>query len=139
MQPAALAALKILVIEDQSAIRAMVTRYLRSFGCQAIFEAEDGETALPLLAAERPDLVICDVAMKPVDGFELVARMRRLPEVSATPVIFLTGQGRAEAVRKAIALDADAYLVKPVPPAVLRERIEKVVARARRTVPDPPS
>jgi two-component system chemotaxis response regulator CheY len=136
MQPSAFAALKILLIEDQSFIRAMVTRQLQSFGCQTIFEAEDGDGAMPLLA-ERPDLIICDIAMKPTDGFEFVGRMRRLPEVSATPVIFLTAQGRAEAVRKAIALDAVAYLVKPVLPSMLREKIEKVLARAQRAAPGP--
>jgi two-component system chemotaxis response regulator CheY len=130
------AVLKILVVEDEACTRTMIVRLLRGFGCTAVAEAADGAAALQALD-QRPDLIICDIAIKPGDGFALLADIRRHPGASSTPVIFLAAHNNAETVRKAIAFAVDGFLVKPVQPGLLRERIEAALRRTHRADPAP--
>jgi signal transduction histidine kinase/FixJ family two-component response regulator len=77
----------ILIVEDRLLDRKVLTAVLRSGG-HAIVEASDGREALDMLARMRPDLVISDILLPTVDGYEFVLRMREIPELAATPVIF---------------------------------------------------
>src|SRR5580693_8513142 len=79
----------ILIAEDRAVDRRFLATLLRYHG-HAILEASDGGEALALVQSQRPHLVISDVLMPTMDGFEFVRQMRAIPAVAATPVIFYT-------------------------------------------------
>lgn len=126
-----LGALKILVIDDQEFVRTIVKKMLQQVGVGAVVEAHDGNSGLEAAEQERPDVVICDVQMRPMDGFGFVKMLRGLPFGADLPVIMLTAHSDAATVSRARELNVDAFLAKPVLPPALREKIVKVVADAR--------
>ncbi|HSP10243.1 MAG TPA: response regulator [Candidatus Dormibacteraeota bacterium] len=118
----------ILVVDDDEAIRKVVGRALTSAGCGVVYAA-DGEEALSRLGEALPDLVISDVTMPRMDGFELVKRIRSQAATKALPVILLTGRGDTEDLVAGMGLGADDYLVKPF---ALRELVARVRAKIER-------
>src|SRR5947209_16140539 len=85
----------ILVVDDEAMLRKVVGRALTAAGCTVTYAA-DGEEALALLTKASPDLVISDVTMPRVDGFELLRRLRSQTTTKALPVILFTGRGDTE-------------------------------------------
>lgn len=126
-----LASLKILVIDDQEFVRTIVKKMLGQLGVGTVLEAQDGTSGLEVAKAELPDLVICDIQMRPVDGFGFVRSLRNAPDVAATPVIMLTAHTDAATVARAKELDINAFLAKPVLPPALKDKIELVMGAAR--------
>src|SRR6266699_2858560 len=118
----------ILVVDDEAMLRKVVGRALMAAGCTVTYAA-DGEEALAKLAEARPDLVISDVTMPRVDGFELLRRVRSQAATKALPVILLTGRGDTEDIVAGMGLGADDYLVKPF---ALRELMARVRAKIER-------
>ncbi|MGH8904958.1 MAG: response regulator transcription factor [Egibacteraceae bacterium] len=118
---------RILVVEDDPTVAEVVARYLERDGCR-IEVVTDGRVALARLEAAPPDLVILDVMLPGLDGFEVC---RRLREHSRIPVIMLTA--RAEAVERinGLELGADDYVVKPFSPRELAARVKAVLRRAQ--------
>lgn len=98
---------KILVIEDDDLIRETVLELLESRGFEAV-GAENGQVGIDL-AAQIPDLILSDVMMPELDGFEVFAVLRSHPATASIPFIFMTGSE----MEKAIELKADGYLKKP--------------------------
>jgi DNA-binding response OmpR family regulator/cellulose synthase/poly-beta-1,6-N-acetylglucosamine synthase-like glycosyltransferase len=129
----------ILVVDDEVALRKVVGRALSAAGCTVTYAA-DGEEALALLTGTPPDLVISDVTMPRVDGFELLRRIRAQATTKALPVILLTGRGDTEDIVAGMGLGADDYLVKPFALrellARVRAKIERPPAPAARVVPE---
>lgn len=125
------AALKVLVIDDQEFVRTIVKKMLQQIGIGAVVEAHDGNSGLEVAEQEKPDVVICDVQMRPMDGFGFVKMLRALPFGQTMPVIMLTAHTDAATVARAKELKVDAYLAKPVLPPALKDKIAKVVADAR--------
>ncbi len=93
--------LKILVIDDQEFVRTIVKKMLQQMGVGAVVEAHDGNSGLNAAAGESPDLVICDIQMRPVDGFGFVRSMREQPYGKTMPVIMLTAHSDAATVSRA--------------------------------------
>lgn len=122
-------ALRIVVIEDESFTRNLILRGLRQLGVTKIHEATDGGEGLKVVATVRPNLVLCDIHMEPVDGLGFLENLRRLPiaAIAATPVVFLTGDSEQRTVLAARQLQVNGYLVKPVSVAQLQKRIEAVL------------
>ncbi|MDQ6721230.1 MAG: response regulator, partial [Candidatus Dormibacteraeota bacterium] len=118
----------ILVVDDEPMIRKVVGRGLTAAGCTVVYAA-DGEEALARLSEALPDLVISDVTMPRMDGFELVKRIRAQAATRAVPVILLTGRGDTEDLVAGMGLGADDYLVKPF---ALRELLARVRAKIER-------
>ncbi len=118
----------ILVVDDEEAIRKVVGRALTAAGCTVVYAA-NGEEALARLGEALPDLVISDVTMPRMDGFELVKRIRSQAATKALPVILLTGRGDTEDLVAGMGLGADDYLVKPF---ALRELVARVRAKIER-------
>ncbi len=125
---------RVLVVDDDSTVREVVLSYLRAEQYD-VAEAADGETALTLVARERPDLVVLDVMLPGLDGLEVCRRLRKEGDL---PVIMLTALG-AEADRVVgLELGADDYLTKPFSPRELVLRVGSVLRRAGETAsPDP--
>lgn len=124
-----LASLKILVIDDQEFVRTIVKKMLVQLGIGTVLEAQDGNSGIEAVTREAPDLVICDIQMRPVDGFGFVKQLRATPAVSHTPVIMLTAHTDATTVARAKELDIGAFLAKPVLPPALKDKILKVLSR----------
>ncbi len=120
--------LKVLLVEDESYTRQLVSGLLRQLGIRAIAEAADGKAGLLEILRTRPDIVFCDIHMTPISGLELLKQLRavKIPDLAATPVIMLTADAGNEAVLGAKTLMANGYLVKPVSLNALKTRIEAV-------------
>ena len=112
--------LKILIVDDDPAIAEMITYNLNLEGFQTIV-AYDGQEGIRKFYAERPDLVVLDITMPKIDGFEVCRRIREMAE---TPIIMLTAQGREESVVHGLDVGADVYVVKPF-------KIKEFMARVR--------
>jgi len=122
--------LRILLVEDEAYTRQLVRQLLHQLGVRSIIEAADGKEGLLELLRTRPDLVLCDVHMKPIDGLEFLRQLRavRILSIAATPVVMLTADGSKDIVLFARDHAVNGYLVKPVAPKALKARIDAVVA-----------
>jgi len=103
---------KILIIEDEPEMRRNLLTILRLENFVAC--AADGHAGIELARRENPDLVICDVMMPELDGYGVLARLRRELQTARTPFIFLTAKGEGPDIRLGMNLGADDYLTKPV-------------------------
>lgn len=132
----------IMVIDDSQYTREILKTVLRGFGIGNIKEADSGHNGFRLLAdGGDVDVIICDIEMKPINGIEFVRMLRQRkhpPEVEMsrvinpnTPVIMLTSHAKKSLVDMAREAGANAYIVKPVVPKVLLERIERIAAAKR--------
>ena len=107
------AASKILVIDDEADFRQIMIRFLSKQGFDVV-AASDGKAGVSLAAETGPDLIVCDLNMPGMDGYAVLAALRRDPKVADIPLIFLTGQSQPSQVRQGMNLGADDYLTKPV-------------------------
>lgn len=122
---------KILVIDDTSANRELITAVLTHFDHQ-LLEASEGKEGLEIAKAEKPDLIIVDLLMPAMNGYEFVSRLRRIPSIAAIPVIFYSATFQSEEVRAlARACAVTRFLTKPSDP----EEILRVVEGALREGP----
>lgn len=124
----AYADLAVLVVDDDPIIQHTLTQQLLDVGVGSVREASDGESALREVALAVPDLILCDVNMKPMDGIELLQRLRSIEgtDVGSIKFVFLTADRKVETVRMARDLRADGYLVKPVAPEALTKRLHSL-------------
>jgi signal transduction histidine kinase/CheY-like chemotaxis protein len=127
-----LSGLKVLVVDDAPDTLDVLEQILRHSGAQTVTATSAGE-ALALLEQERPDVIVSDIGMPEVDGFELMRRIRRRgPDAGgAIPAIALTAFTRQDDRSKALQAGFDDYLAKPVEAGALVERIADVAARRR--------
>ena len=103
---------KILVIEDERASRKLIVKLLQAEGFEAI-AAENGNVGLQLALQEFPDLILCDIMMPEVDGYEVLSRLQQDPVTAMIPVICLTAQNDRSDLRRGMELGANDYLTKP--------------------------
>ena len=103
----------ILVVDDNFQNREVAEGHLVGAGYQAV-QAESGEEALARLATERPDLILLDVLMPGLDGFETCRRIRALPGGADIPILFLTALGDLGTHKAALDSGADDFLTKPI-------------------------
>lgn len=117
---------KILVIDDSAPIRLICNRALSKQGYQVI-EAENGAMGCRLAASDRPDLVLLDVMMPKMDGFEVLERLKADPATSSLPVIMLTSRDEVEDLASALELGVAGYIIKPVAPDDLCNSVRQVL------------
>jgi len=121
---------RVLVVEDERDISALVAYHLAREGYR-VRTAEGGPEAIEAMASERPDLIVLDLMLPGLSGYEVLSEMRRRPELTDVPVILLTAR-RDEADRvKGLELGADDYLTKPFSPRELVLRVSAVLRRAQ--------
>lgn len=116
---------KILIVDDEERMRRVLVDYLRIKGYHTV-EAANGADALRLFDTERPDMVLLDVMMPVMDGWETC---RRLREQSAVPIIMLTARGQEEDELTGFSLGADEYIAKPFSLKILLARVEALFRR----------
>ncbi|MEM8557041.1 MAG: ATP-binding protein [Bacteroidota bacterium] len=120
----------VLVVDDNPDIRAYVRRHLARHYC--VLEAADGQAALDLARAALPDLVVSDVMMPELDGFELCRALKSDPELDYLPVILLTARAEVEDRLTGLEGGADAYLTKPFDVRELGLRVENLIVSRQR-------
>ena len=122
------AGLSVLNVDDQEFVRRIVTVMAEKIGFGTIETCEDGEQAINLLTDMKPDLIICDINMEPMDGLTFLSKVRQdfTGKVRATPFIILTGEISTALVTQASELRCDCFLLKPVAPQKLKERIDEI-------------
>ena len=115
---------KVLIADDNQQIRMLVRAALRSCDC-AILETCDGEATIETAVAERPDLILLDVMMPKLDGFEVLHFVRRRPELEGCRVVMLTTATATADRERGAEEGADGYMVKPFEAAALRETVRR--------------
>lgn len=123
--PAA-AAIKVMVVDDQASMRAMIRRALQDFGFKDVRDKGCPVEALNDVRSDRVHLIISDYNMPEMDGLQLLEEVRKDPVIGKTVFIMLTGSSDREIVQRAAALGVNNYVVKPFAPAALKEKIERV-------------
>jgi len=111
---------RVLVVDDEPMI-VMVLRHVLQFAGFEVLEACDGEQALEIVAAERPDVVVLDIMMPKLDGWSVLQAMRDDPATAETPVVMLTALSRVEDELQSTRRGADRHLTKPFEPDDLVE------------------
>lgn len=123
--PAA-SAIKVMVVDDQTSMRAMIRRTLQDIGFKDIRDKAGPAEALVAIRADRVHLIISDYNMPDMDGLQFLETVRNDPVIGKTVFIMLTGSADREIVQRAAALGVNNYVVKPFAPAALKEKIERV-------------
>lgn len=117
---------RIMVVEDDAVMRAFVVNSLRRLGIQAIETCADGASALKQLETFRPDLVLTDIHMEPMDGLEFVRQLRAFPNMALRKirVIFMSADASSGTLAEALPLGASGYIVNPPRPETLQAKLE---------------
>jgi DNA-binding response OmpR family regulator len=122
---------KVLVIDDDPVILELlrVNFEIENF---EVVTAADGREGLEKAKSERPDVVLSDIMMPRLDGLQLVVLLREDPRTRSLPVILLSAKAQNAEVQQGLDLGADDYVTKPFDPLELIDRVNAVLARARR-------
>jgi DNA-binding response OmpR family regulator len=118
----------VLIADDDDDIRELVAYRMTRSG-YAVLQAANGEEAVELATAERPDLAILDVMMPRLDGFEVVRRLRAQEETARIPIILLTARAQDADVARGFGAGADDYIRKPFSPQELAMRVQAILGR----------
>ena len=118
---------RILVVEDQEDLRAILRFTLEGAGYEVI-EAVDGGEGVAKALAERPDLILMDIQMPVLDGYEATRRIKALAGMAATPIVAVSSFAMKGDEEKARASGCDAYVTKPYSPKQLLALVQKILA-----------
>ncbi len=121
----------ILLVEDNAQLRHVIVQILETLGYANVTEAADGQVALDLLAQREFDLIVLDIEMPRVDGYQVLATLKRDPSRRHLPVIVASGLDRLDAVVRCIELGAEDFLPKPVNSVLLGARVGASLERKR--------
>ena len=125
--------IKVAVVDDDPSIAKVMKIILTSHGFDVVV-APGGEAGLALARSEMPDILLLDVMMPDIDGFEVCRRLKADEATRDIPVIFVSALGNAADVQKGISLGARAYITKPFTPDVLLARIDEISNGKQRVV-----
>lgn len=120
----------ILVVDDNGVNRLLLGQHVKQCG-HTVVVAESGQRALAILASQQIDIVLLDVLMPELDGYELLVRLQADPRLREIPVIMVSGVDEVELVARCIEAGATDYLAKPVEPILLRSRITACLEKKR--------
>ncbi|MEW6092777.1 MAG: response regulator [Chloroflexota bacterium] len=119
---------KILIAEDERDIRDLITFTLQFAGYEVV-AAVNGEEALNLARNEVPDLILMDVRMPRMTGYEACSAIKADPKLKDVPVIFLSAKGQEAEIQTGLQAGAEEYLLKPFAPDQLTQRIQAVLQK----------
>jgi two-component system chemotaxis response regulator CheY len=120
--------MNILVVDDFSTMRRIIKNLLQDLGYKNVSEADDGNTAFPMLKTGKFDFLITDWNMPGMPGLELLKQVRADAELSAMPVLMLTAEAKREQIVEAAQAGVNGYVIKPFTAATLKEKIDKILA-----------
>jgi two-component system sensor histidine kinase/response regulator len=126
---------RILVIDDEENLRDTISLLLRARGFDVV-TAADGLAGVKAARAHKPDLVISDINMEPVDGFMTLSIIKQLPATGRIPFVMVTGDRELDTMRKGLVLGADDYLTKPFTPEALLETVNTQLKRRESDIED---
>ncbi len=121
---------KILVAEDQQHIRSLIEYKLKNSGYTVVC-AEDGRSALEKAGEIQPDLILLDVMMPLMTGFEVLASLKSNEKTRNIPILMVTAQSKEDEVLKGLELGADDYITKPFSPNELAARVKNILLRRK--------
>lgn len=121
--------MKILIVDDFSTMRRIIKNLLRDLGFNNTAEADDGNTALPMLQQTHFDLLITDWNMPGMQGIDLLKAVRADPNLQHIPVMMVTAEQKKEQIVEAAKAGVNGYIVKPFTAATLKEKMEKIFER----------
>jgi DNA-binding response OmpR family regulator len=119
---------KILIAEDEPDIRELVAFTLR-FGGYEVVAASNGEDAVHTASREHPDLILMDVRMPRLTGYDACRMMKASAELKDIPVVFLSAKGQDSEIQSGLEAGAEEYLLKPFSPDQLTERVRAILAK----------
>lgn len=122
---------RILVIEDNQANLELMVYLLQQLGAHQVLTATDGVVGLSVAKQQRPDLIISDVRMPNMDGYELVRRIKQDPTLSHTPVLAVTASVMPEERQKILQAGFDGYFSKPIEPESFVRETERFLIRGK--------
>lgn len=125
--------MKILIVDDFSTMRRIIKNLLRDLGFNNTHEADDGNTALPMLRGGGFDFLITDWNMPGMQGIDLLRAVRADPQMKAMPVLLVTAEARRDQIVLAAEAGVNGYIVKPFTAQTLKEKIEKIFERIAAT------
>lgn len=118
---------KILIIEDDKFLRELITQKLIKEGYD-IIEAADGEKGIKSVKKEKPDLILLDLILPGIDGFEVLAKIKENPVLSQIPVIILSNLGQKDDIERGLKIGAVDYLIKAhFTPGEIIEKVKTVL------------
>ena len=131
--------LNVLVIDDDRHMRMLIRNVLFSLGVTDAIDAGDGKTALEAMKEFKPDLILCDLKMEPVNGMDFVKQLRKDPANPHrfVPIIMITAYAELETVANARDSGVDEFMAKPLSATALEKRIQRVLENPRPFVEAP--
>jgi two-component system chemotaxis response regulator CheY len=121
--------MKVLVVDDFSTMRRIVKNLLRDLGFTNIKEADDGNTALPMLQDGNFDFVVTDWNMPGMQGIDLLKAIRADSKLAHIPVLLITAEAKKEQIIMAAQAGVNGYIVKPFTAGTLKTKIDKIFER----------
>lgn len=121
--------MKILIVDDFSTMRRIIKNLLRDLGFNNTHEADDGNTALPMLKGGDFDFVVTDWNMPGMQGIDLLRAIRADDKLKHLPVLMVTAEAKREQIITAAQAGVNGYVVKPFTAGTLKEKLEKVFER----------
>jgi len=121
--------MKILVVDDFSTMRRIIKNLLRDLGFTNTSDADDGQTALPMLKSGSYDFLVTDWNMPGMTGIELLKAVRADPDLASLPVLMVTAEQKKEQIIEAAQAGVNGYIVKPFTAITLKEKIDKIFER----------
>ena len=122
--------LRFLVVDDFSTMRRIVKNLLNELGYPNVQEADDGQSALPMLKAGGFDFLVTDWNMPGMPGLDLLKAVRADPALAKMPVLMLTAEAKREQIIEAAQAGVNGYVIKPFTAITLKEKIDKILGQA---------
>ncbi len=121
--------MKILIVDDFSTMRRIIKNLLRDLGLNNTHEADDGNTALPMLKNGDFEFVVTDWNMPGMQGIDLLKAIRADEKLCHLPVLMVTAEAKREQIIEAAQAGVNGYIVKPFTAATLKEKLDKIFER----------
>jgi len=125
--------MKILIVDDFSTMRRIIKNLLRDLGFNNTAEADDGQTALPILQSGSFDFLVTDWNMPGMTGIDLLKAVRADAKLSKLPVLMVTAEQKRDQIIEAAQAGVNGYIVKPFTAITLKEKIDKIFERLEAT------
>ena len=125
--------INILIVDDFSAMRQIIKNLLHEIGFDNTSEADNGQTALPMLKTGNFDFLVTDWSMPDMDGLTLLKTVRADEQLGDLPVLMVTAEAKLEQIVDAAEAGVNAYIVKPLTAATLKDKIDKIFRQTETT------